>query len=435
MPARMAPAESDRATTRPVAARRAPTICSSSEESCHAPIPALRCRRCPGASLPVGISDRAARRPHKPVRIKLATAAPKDTSYHRILREMGEKWRKVTTARSSCVIYPGGNQGSEADAVRRMNIGELQAAMLTAGGLTEIDPAVSALEGNPDALPVAGRGRVRPRQAAARISNDGCSRRDCAAVLDRHRVDAALLAQGCGNPRRFQVARIFVTASGSEKQMRIMQALGYRRCRSISPTRCMQLQNGGVDAVPTHPDRGARRAVLHRRQAHDRGELDAGRRRGGRHATGVGCRPQASRTRCCRRLPKPGAAIQEQSRLENEQAVATMKAKWGVGRAPGADGASNQQWRSFAESVYPKIRGSMVPADMFDRARQLVGRNTARRANDAAGSSRTSGGAAVTGTCGREPRRIHRAHRDGCRCPSPRSCYAPPGDRASRRRR
>ena len=30
------------------------------------------------------------------------------------------------------------------------------------------------------------------------------------------------------------------------------------------------------------------------------------------------------------------------------------------------------EWRTLAESVYPKIRGSMVPAEMFDRAKELA---------------------------------------------------------------
>src|SRR5713101_3196875 len=80
------------------------------------------------------------------IRIKLATLAPRDTSYHRILLEMGEKWRKATEGRVDLVIYPGGTQGSEADSVKRMNIGQLQAGMLSVGGLTEIDPAVAALQ-------------------------------------------------------------------------------------------------------------------------------------------------------------------------------------------------------------------------------------------------------------------------------------------------
>ena len=32
----------------------------------------------------------------------------------------------------------------------------------------------------------------------------------------------------------------------------------------------------------------------------------------------------------------------------------------------------DQEWRTFAEAVYPKVRGGMVPAEMFDKARQLV---------------------------------------------------------------
>jgi len=63
------------------------------------------------------------------VSIKLATLAPSGTSYDLILRQMGEKWRKATNGEVNLRVYPGGNQGSEADIVRRMNVGELQAAV------------------------------------------------------------------------------------------------------------------------------------------------------------------------------------------------------------------------------------------------------------------------------------------------------------------
>ena len=80
------------------------------------------------------------------ITIRLATVAPKDTSYHRILLEMGEQWKKTTDQRVSLTVFPGGNQGSEADTVRRMRINQLQAGMHSAGGLTEIDPAIGALQ-------------------------------------------------------------------------------------------------------------------------------------------------------------------------------------------------------------------------------------------------------------------------------------------------
>jgi TRAP-type C4-dicarboxylate transport system substrate-binding protein len=66
-----------------------------------------------------------------------------------------------------------------------------------------------------------------------------------------------------------------------------------------------------------------------------------------------------------------GKKIQEQSRLENDRAVATMKTKWSL-EVHAVTPQLELEWRAFAESVYPRIRGTMVPADVFDRARQLV---------------------------------------------------------------
>src|SRR5437868_1510541 len=63
--------------------------------------------------------------------IRLATLAPRDTSYYRILLEMGERWRKAGDGAVTLTVFPGGNQGSEADSVRRMRINQMQAAMLT----------------------------------------------------------------------------------------------------------------------------------------------------------------------------------------------------------------------------------------------------------------------------------------------------------------
>ena len=46
-------------------------------------------------------------------------------------------------------IYPDGTMGSEADMVRRMRLGQLQAGMLTVNGLMEIEPAVAGLQAMP----------------------------------------------------------------------------------------------------------------------------------------------------------------------------------------------------------------------------------------------------------------------------------------------
>lgn len=79
-------------------------------------------------------------------RIKLGTAAPRDSSFHKILREMGANWK---SAGIRLTIYPGGVKGGEAEMVREMTVGSLDGCLLTAIGLSEIDPTIESLQSIP----------------------------------------------------------------------------------------------------------------------------------------------------------------------------------------------------------------------------------------------------------------------------------------------
>src|SRR5687768_4416391 len=83
------------------------------------------------------------------VNLRLGTLAPRGTSYHKSLIQMGEKWRQISGGTVKLTIYPGGAQGSEADTVGLMQTGNLDAALLTAVGLSDIEPAVTALQSMP----------------------------------------------------------------------------------------------------------------------------------------------------------------------------------------------------------------------------------------------------------------------------------------------
>jgi TRAP-type C4-dicarboxylate transport system substrate-binding protein len=85
----------------------------------------------------------------EPVKVRLATLAPKGSSYTKHLQAMGEAWRKAPGGGVSLTIYPDGTMGSEADMVRRMRLGQLQAAMVTANGLANIEPGVAGLQAMP----------------------------------------------------------------------------------------------------------------------------------------------------------------------------------------------------------------------------------------------------------------------------------------------
>ena len=60
--------------------------------------------------------------------LRLATLAPKDTSFDKTLWKMGQTWRKETNGKASLIVYAGGSQGSESELIKKMRINRLHAA-------------------------------------------------------------------------------------------------------------------------------------------------------------------------------------------------------------------------------------------------------------------------------------------------------------------
>src|SRR5436190_668436 len=87
-----------------------------------------------------------------PTKVRLGTLAPKGSSYTRHLQAMGEQWRQAPGGGVQLTLYPDGTMGSEADMVRRMRLGQLQAAMVTTTGLSEIEPGTAGLQTIPKAF-------------------------------------------------------------------------------------------------------------------------------------------------------------------------------------------------------------------------------------------------------------------------------------------
>lgn len=79
----------------------------------------------------------------KKVTIKMATLAPEGTPWHALLAEMGQRWKTETDGNVRLRIYPGGVVGDERDMIRKMRIGQIHGAAISAEGLTEINPQYS----------------------------------------------------------------------------------------------------------------------------------------------------------------------------------------------------------------------------------------------------------------------------------------------------
>ena len=72
--------------------------------------------------------------------IKLASPLPEGTEWHNALLRMANDWREITGGRVKLQIYPGAIAGNEADMVRKMRFGQLDAGVFSAFGLKAIVP-------------------------------------------------------------------------------------------------------------------------------------------------------------------------------------------------------------------------------------------------------------------------------------------------------
>ncbi|MCF7929535.1 MAG: TRAP transporter substrate-binding protein DctP, partial [Spirochaetales bacterium] len=77
--------------------------------------------------------------------IKLGSVAPAGPPWDKGLKQMAAEWHEISDGRIDVKIYPGGIVGTEPDMIRKMRIGQLQAAVFTSLGMNSISQDVMAL--------------------------------------------------------------------------------------------------------------------------------------------------------------------------------------------------------------------------------------------------------------------------------------------------
>jgi len=78
--------------------------------------------------------------------IKLATLAPDGSSWMKAFQALSSEVMKKTDNKVQFKIYPGGVLGDEKDLLRKMKIGQIQGAALTASGLSSLFAEIDVLQ-------------------------------------------------------------------------------------------------------------------------------------------------------------------------------------------------------------------------------------------------------------------------------------------------
>ncbi len=302
-------------------------------------------------------------------RIRLGTLIPSGTSYHHSLQDMGAKWKQASNGALSLTIYADGTMGSEAEIVRRMRVGQLQAAVLTVSGLAEIDPSVTALQ----EMPLMFRSLDEVDYVRAKLEPDLDRRLAEKGFVVLFWTDAGWVRffskQPGILPQDFKKMKIFVTA-GDINQSEILKGAGYNPVLLEWSDALTSLQTGMIDAVPTLPLEAL--SGQYYLSTHHMLEVNWVPLVGALILTKKSwdALQPAERDAMLKTAADCGQEFQARGRQENQEAVEAME-KRGL-QVHTVNPEAEAEWRQFSESLYPKIRGHIVPADIFDQVVQVL---------------------------------------------------------------
>lgn len=303
---------------------------------------------------------------HAEAKIKLGTVAPKDSSFHKILTTMGTQWSAQGV---QLKIFAGGARGSEADMVSLMRNGALEAGLLTAVGLSQIDPSVEALQSVPmlfRSLPevdYVGE-RLRPR-LEKRLRDKG--------FVVLFWADAGWVRFFSKNPivrpDDLKRAKLF-TWAGDVSQVELYRASGFHPVPLETNDILPSLQTGMIDAVPLPPYVAlATQIFVH---APHMLQLDWAPLVGALVITEKSWNRLTPdvRREFARTAGEAGRQMKERNRSESDQAVVKMRQR-GL-KVATMTPAVEAEWRRLVEGKYSRIRGGKIATDLFDEVMRLL---------------------------------------------------------------
>ncbi len=299
-----------------------------------------------------------------PLIVRMATLVPDGSTWHQILKETAEKWKTISGGRVVVRLFPGGVAGDDPDVVRKMRLGTLNAGLLTAVGVGEIDKSVYAL-----GIPLAYD-----------------SYEEVYSVLEKMRpkLEAGLGAKGfvvlnwadggwvhffaqkpVAVPDDLRPLKLFSWA-GDPESVEVWRSAGFNPVPLPSTEIATALQTGLVQALGSPPQV----AVISQYFNHAKNMTDL------RWQLLLGATlitkstwekiPADLHPALLEATREAGARLQAEIRGSEQKDIEAMK-KRGLNVVP-VTAAQRALWQKLTESIYPKVRGPIVPAEAFDEA-------------------------------------------------------------------
>jgi TRAP-type C4-dicarboxylate transport system substrate-binding protein len=287
---------------------------------------------------------------------------------------MGERWKAISNGNVKLTLYAGGVMGDEPDTVNKLRVKLIQAVALTGAGMGEIEKGVAALQ-----IPMMFDSYeeldyVRDRLAPVlekRIEANGF------VVLNWGDAGWVYFFADKPMPRLDDLRKLKMFSwAGSNDELELWKANGFRPVALAATDIQMGLKTGLIDVIPTTP----LYALWNQCFTLAKYMTDI------KWAPLVGATlvskavwdkiPEAQRGLMLQAARDSGQQMRSTIRDMGDKAIGVM-----TGGLPGkkidkltivhADDATVADWRKQTEAVYPKMRGKIIPEDLFDEVRRL----------------------------------------------------------------
>lgn len=298
--------------------------------------------------------------------LRLATLAPKDTSFDKTLRKMGQTWRQETNGKTSLIVYAGGSQGSESELIKKMRINRLHAALLTGIGLSDIDDGVAVFQ----KVPLLYRNFEELEYVMGKLSPVLEKR-----ILDQGFVVLTWIDSGWVRifsknplltPDDMRQSKLF-TWSGDPQQTDLLKKMGFRPIPIESTEIVSSLTTGLVDTVPMPPfyalasqTYSSAPYMLDFNYTPIIGAIVISKRMWERFSEEERAAMKAAAEEAGREMTVSG-------RKESEESISVMADSFGL-KSNQLNDNLREQWQSVSTEAYGHIRDNTVPGEIWDQA-------------------------------------------------------------------
>ena len=305
--------------------------------------------------------------PPKPVVIKLATLAPVGSPWYDLLMDVAHEWEEISDGKVMVKMYPGGVAGDEGDLVVKMRLNHINAAAITAAGLSEINNGVWAFS-----MPLMIQEFNQLDWLRAQIQDELSRRMDEAGFKVLAWADVGwaywFSKEPIYTPEDLKQRRIFTWSDGPNVEG-IWKSGGFHSVSLSAPDILPGLQTGLIDAMSTSPMTAATFQWF--AIAKYMTPVRWGAMTGAILITNQAWNqiPEDIRPKLVEAAKKQEKRMMEDIRYLGDEAIRVMKT-YGL-EVLEITPEQYQQWLEWIEPSLPFLRGVLVDEEMFDWVMEL----------------------------------------------------------------